>query len=103
MMINHECVQSYGIPFSRGIDFDGTTVGLAFIGTLCSDHSTGVVQVYNSIYCSQTVVLRMQNGMKQKERKKNNGWPNAINIIFAFTLKAKTKHHEMKKKNEMKL
>ncbi|XP_041957666.1 disintegrin and metalloproteinase domain-containing protein 28 [Alosa sapidissima] len=30
-----------------GIDFDGSTVGLAFIGTLCSDHSTGVVQDHN--------------------------------------------------------
>ncbi|KAJ8396988.1 hypothetical protein AAFF_G00013110 [Aldrovandia affinis] len=30
-----------------GIDFDGATVGLAFIGTLCSGHSTGVVQDHN--------------------------------------------------------
>lgn len=30
------------------IDFDGATVGLAFIGTLCSDHSTGVIQDHNS-------------------------------------------------------
>ncbi|XP_031426298.1 disintegrin and metalloproteinase domain-containing protein 28 [Clupea harengus] len=29
------------------IDFDGSTVGLAFIGTLCSEHSTGVVQDHN--------------------------------------------------------
>ncbi|CAG12572.1 unnamed protein product, partial [Tetraodon nigroviridis] len=28
-----------------GIDFEGATVGLAFIGTLCSGHSVGVVQV----------------------------------------------------------
>uniref|UniRef100_A0A3B4FCK9 ADAM metallopeptidase domain 28 n=1 Tax=Pundamilia nyererei TaxID=303518 RepID=A0A3B4FCK9_9CICH len=28
-----------------GIDFEGPTVGLAFIGTLCSGHSVGVVQV----------------------------------------------------------
>uniref|UniRef100_A0A4W6G888 ADAM metallopeptidase domain 28 n=1 Tax=Lates calcarifer TaxID=8187 RepID=A0A4W6G888_LATCA len=27
-----------------GIDFEGATVGLAFIGTLCSGHSVGVVQ-----------------------------------------------------------
>ncbi|KAJ0067746.1 hypothetical protein NL108_010065 [Boleophthalmus pectinirostris] len=27
-----------------GIDFEGSTVGLAFIGTLCSGHSVGVVQ-----------------------------------------------------------
>ncbi|XP_056144803.1 zinc metalloproteinase-disintegrin-like berythractivase [Lampris incognitus] len=31
-----------------GIDFDGATVGLAFIGTLCSDLSTAVVQDHNS-------------------------------------------------------
>ncbi|XP_062399142.1 disintegrin and metalloproteinase domain-containing protein 28 [Sardina pilchardus] len=31
-----------------GIDFDGSTVGLAFIGTLCFDHSTGVVQDHNN-------------------------------------------------------
>lgn len=30
-----------------GIDFDGPTVGLAFIGTLCSGHSVGVVQDHN--------------------------------------------------------
>ncbi|KAM4746388.1 disintegrin and metalloproteinase domain-containing protein 28 [Anableps anableps] len=30
-----------------GIDFEGPTVGLAFIGTLCSDHSVGVVQDHN--------------------------------------------------------
>ncbi|XP_035382386.1 disintegrin and metalloproteinase domain-containing protein 28 [Electrophorus electricus] len=29
------------------IDFDGSTVGLAFIGTLCSGHSTGVIQDHN--------------------------------------------------------
>ncbi|KAL2092452.1 hypothetical protein ACEWY4_012250 [Coilia grayii] len=29
------------------IDFEGATVGLAFIGTLCSDHSVGVVQDHN--------------------------------------------------------
>ncbi|XP_071391813.1 zinc metalloproteinase-disintegrin-like MTP4 [Centroberyx affinis] len=31
-----------------GIDFEGATVGLAFIGTLCSAHSVGVVQDHNS-------------------------------------------------------
>uniref|UniRef100_A0A4W5MV37 ADAM metallopeptidase domain 28 n=1 Tax=Hucho hucho TaxID=62062 RepID=A0A4W5MV37_9TELE len=31
-----------------GIDFEGSTVGLAFIGTLCSGHSAGVVQDHNS-------------------------------------------------------
>ncbi|XP_042344180.1 disintegrin and metalloproteinase domain-containing protein 28 [Plectropomus leopardus] len=30
-----------------GIDFEGATVGLAFIGTLCSGHSVGVVQDHN--------------------------------------------------------
>lgn len=28
-----------------GIDFEGSTVGLAFVGTMCSGHSVGVVQV----------------------------------------------------------
>lgn len=36
--------ESLILSFS-GIDFEGPTVGLAFIGTLCSDHSVGVVQV----------------------------------------------------------
>lgn len=27
------------------IDFDGSTVGLAYVGTLCTDYSTGVIQV----------------------------------------------------------
>ncbi|XP_077457583.1 disintegrin and metalloproteinase domain-containing protein 28 [Stigmatopora argus] len=31
-----------------GIDFEGATVGLAFIGTLCSPHSVGVVQDHNN-------------------------------------------------------
>ncbi|KAM6931435.1 disintegrin and metalloproteinase domain-containing protein 28 [Xenentodon cancila] len=31
-----------------GIDFDGPTVGLAFIGTLCSGHSVGVIQDHNN-------------------------------------------------------
>ncbi|KAK5871734.1 hypothetical protein PBY51_004596 [Eleginops maclovinus] len=31
-----------------GIDFEGATVGLAFIGTLCSGHSVGVVQDHTS-------------------------------------------------------
>uniref|UniRef100_A0A8D0CK53 ADAM metallopeptidase domain 28 n=1 Tax=Scleropages formosus TaxID=113540 RepID=A0A8D0CK53_SCLFO len=31
-----------------GIDFDGATVGLAYIGSLCTGHSTGVVQDHNS-------------------------------------------------------
>ncbi|XP_069037552.1 zinc metalloproteinase/disintegrin-like HR1a isoform X1 [Lepisosteus oculatus] len=30
------------------IDFEGATVGLAFIGTLCSGHSTGVIQDHSS-------------------------------------------------------
>ncbi|XP_062310685.1 zinc metalloproteinase-disintegrin-like batroxstatin-1 isoform X1 [Osmerus eperlanus] len=30
-----------------GIDFEGSTVGLAFVGTVCSAHSTGVVQNHN--------------------------------------------------------
>ncbi|XP_077570921.1 zinc metalloproteinase-disintegrin-like MTP4 [Stigmatopora nigra] len=30
-----------------GIDFEGATVGLAYIGTLCSAHSVGVVQDHN--------------------------------------------------------
>ncbi|KAG7453988.1 zinc metalloproteinase-disintegrin-like brevilysin H2a [Solea senegalensis] len=30
-----------------GIDFEGATVGLAFIGTMCSGHSVGVVQDHN--------------------------------------------------------
>ncbi|KAB5528302.1 hypothetical protein PHYPO_G00138690 [Pangasianodon hypophthalmus] len=30
-----------------GIDLDGSTVGLAFIGTLCSGHSTGIIQDHN--------------------------------------------------------
>ncbi|KAM9392974.1 disintegrin and metalloproteinase domain-containing protein 28 [Pholidichthys leucotaenia] len=30
-----------------GIDFQGSTVGLAFIGTLCSGHSVGVVEDHN--------------------------------------------------------
>ncbi|KAK5608487.1 hypothetical protein CRENBAI_024694 [Crenichthys baileyi] len=30
-----------------GIDFEGATVGLAFIGTLCTDNSVGVVQDHN--------------------------------------------------------
>ncbi|KAG7271313.1 hypothetical protein CRUP_021050 [Coryphaenoides rupestris] len=30
--------------FNHGIDFQGSTVGLAFVGTLCSGHSAGVVQ-----------------------------------------------------------
>lgn len=36
-----------------GIDFDGPTVGLAFIGTLCTGHSTGVIQVTKSPDVSQ--------------------------------------------------
>uniref|UniRef100_A0A087XLJ6 ADAM metallopeptidase domain 28 n=1 Tax=Poecilia formosa TaxID=48698 RepID=A0A087XLJ6_POEFO len=31
-----------------GIDFEGATVGLAYIGTLCTDHSVGVVQDHNT-------------------------------------------------------
>uniref|UniRef100_A0A8C7X703 ADAM metallopeptidase domain 28 n=1 Tax=Oryzias sinensis TaxID=183150 RepID=A0A8C7X703_9TELE len=31
-----------------GIDFEGSTVGLAFVGTLCSDHSVGVIQDHNN-------------------------------------------------------
>ncbi|XP_036385903.1 disintegrin and metalloproteinase domain-containing protein 28-like [Megalops cyprinoides] len=30
------------------VDFDGLSVGLAYVGTLCSVHSTGVVQDHNS-------------------------------------------------------
>uniref|UniRef100_A0AAY4DWS1 ADAM metallopeptidase domain 28 n=1 Tax=Denticeps clupeoides TaxID=299321 RepID=A0AAY4DWS1_9TELE len=29
------------------VDFDGPTVGLAFVGTLCSEHSTGIIQDHN--------------------------------------------------------
>ena len=40
------CVSHVGRSlFFSGIDFEGATVGLAFIGTLCSGHSVGVVQV----------------------------------------------------------
>ncbi|KAL6113893.1 adam28 [Pungitius sinensis] len=30
-----------------GIDFEGATVGLAYVGTLCSGHSVGVIQDHN--------------------------------------------------------
>ncbi|XP_060762638.1 zinc metalloproteinase-disintegrin-like crotastatin [Neoarius graeffei] len=30
------------------IDFDGSTVGLAYVGTLCTDYSTGVIQDHNT-------------------------------------------------------
>ncbi|XP_040052475.2 zinc metalloproteinase-disintegrin-like MTP8 [Gasterosteus aculeatus] len=33
--------------FISGIDFEGATVGLAYIGTLCSGHSVGVIQDHN--------------------------------------------------------
>ncbi|KAM8887277.1 zinc metalloproteinase-disintegrin-like MTP4 isoform 2-T2 [Spinachia spinachia] len=33
--------------FISGIDFEGATVGLAYIGTLCSGHSVGVTQDHN--------------------------------------------------------
>ncbi|KAF6730584.1 Disintegrin and metalloproteinase domain-containing protein 28 [Oryzias melastigma] len=31
-----------------GIDFEGSTVGLAFVGTLCTDHSVGVIQDHSN-------------------------------------------------------
>lgn len=33
------------LSFFSGIDFEGSTVGLAFVGTMCTAHSVGVVQV----------------------------------------------------------
>lgn len=35
----------YLFLFFSAIDFEGPTVGLAYIGTLCADHSVGVIQV----------------------------------------------------------
>ncbi|XP_006797657.1 disintegrin and metalloproteinase domain-containing protein 28-like [Neolamprologus brichardi] len=37
-----------------GINFEGTTVGLAFIGTLCSGHSVGVIQECTNPCCNAT-------------------------------------------------
>lgn len=31
-------------PFIRGIDITGNTVGLAFVGTMCSQSNTGLTQ-----------------------------------------------------------
>ncbi|KAF5894119.1 zinc metalloproteinase-disintegrin-like batroxstatin-1, partial [Clarias magur] len=45
-----------------GIDFEGTTVGLAFIGTLCSGHSTGVTQDHNSRAIAVAATLAHEMG-----------------------------------------
>ncbi|XP_030274310.1 disintegrin and metalloproteinase domain-containing protein 28 [Sparus aurata] len=48
-----------------GIDFEGATVGLAFIGTLCSGHSVGVVQDHNdrSIAVGATLAHEMGHNL----------------------------------------
>ncbi|XP_074493729.1 disintegrin and metalloproteinase domain-containing protein 28-like isoform X2 [Sebastes fasciatus] len=48
-----------------GIDFEGATVGLAFIGTLCSGHSVGVVQDHNdrAIAVGATLVHEMGHNL----------------------------------------
>ena len=76
----------YGIPLSRAIDFDGSTVGLAFIGTLCSEHSTGVVQVYNRYKLSVQFPIFLEcTGDKQsrtESRRKSQIWrPVSFNML----------------------
>ncbi|KAK0139930.1 Disintegrin and metalloproteinase domain-containing protein 28 [Merluccius polli] len=48
-----------------GIDFDGATVGLAFVGTLCSGHSVGVVQDHSdrSIAIGATLAHEMGHNL----------------------------------------
>ncbi|XP_068577185.1 zinc metalloproteinase-disintegrin-like MTP4 [Cebidichthys violaceus] len=48
-----------------GIDFEGATVGLAFIGTLCSGHSVGVIQDHNdrSIAVGATLAHEMGHNL----------------------------------------
>lgn len=45
-----------------GIDFEGATVGLAFIGTLCSGHSVGVVQDHNDRAIAVAATLAHEMG-----------------------------------------
>ncbi|KAM9447133.1 zinc metalloproteinase-disintegrin-like berythractivase [Clarias gariepinus] len=45
-----------------GIDFEGTTVGLAFIGTLCTGHSTGVIQDHNPRVIAVAATLAHEMG-----------------------------------------
>ncbi|XP_036453740.1 disintegrin and metalloproteinase domain-containing protein 28 isoform X1 [Colossoma macropomum] len=45
-----------------GIDFEGATVGLAFIGTLCSGHSTGVIQDHNPLAIAVGATLSHEMG-----------------------------------------
>ncbi|XP_068422717.1 zinc metalloproteinase-disintegrin-like MTP4 [Clinocottus analis] len=48
-----------------GIDFEGATVGLAFIGTLCSGHSVGIIQDHNdrSIAVGATLAHEMGHNL----------------------------------------
>ncbi|XP_034026925.1 disintegrin and metalloproteinase domain-containing protein 28 [Thalassophryne amazonica] len=45
-----------------GIDFEGPTVGLAFVGTICSDHSVGVVQDHTDTAISVGATLAHEMG-----------------------------------------
>uniref|UniRef100_A0A8C6T2J4 ADAM metallopeptidase domain 28 n=1 Tax=Neogobius melanostomus TaxID=47308 RepID=A0A8C6T2J4_9GOBI len=45
-----------------GIDFEGATVGLAFVGTLCSGHSVGVVQDHNDRAIAVAATLAHEMG-----------------------------------------
>uniref|UniRef100_A0A3B4FCT5 ADAM metallopeptidase domain 28 n=1 Tax=Pundamilia nyererei TaxID=303518 RepID=A0A3B4FCT5_9CICH len=45
-----------------GIDFEGPTVGLAFIGTLCSGHSVGVVQDHSDAAIAVGATLSHEMG-----------------------------------------
>lgn len=43
------------LPLSA-IDFEGATVGLAYIATACGGHSTGIVQVIKNVLILSKVI-----------------------------------------------
>lgn len=71
-----------------GIDFEGATVGLAFIGTLCSGHSVGVVQDHNdrSIAVGATLAHEMGHNLGMNHDDSSGCACSADSCIMAAAL-----------------
>lgn len=66
------------------IDFDGATVGLAYVGTLCTDSSTGVIQVPKT------------EALLYFSLKKNKNWPMSNVLLYMCSVMSlRTIIHEL--------
>uniref|UniRef100_A0A3Q0RHT0 ADAM metallopeptidase domain 28 n=1 Tax=Amphilophus citrinellus TaxID=61819 RepID=A0A3Q0RHT0_AMPCI len=72
-----------------GINFDGPVIGLAYVGTLCSDHSVGVVQV-RPIAVGATLAHEMGHNLGMNHDDSSSCFCSGESCIMSAALSWKT-------------